>query len=153
MRRKDKEITNHSEIVSIIRQAHRCHLALCDGDTPYVVPVNYGYDRRSLYVHSAPHGKKIDLLRKNNTVGFSIETDIELLRSEIPCEISQKYRSIIGTGKAILIEEEPDKIKALDIIMRQHGYTGPFEYTPVQLAKVVIIKIEIETLTGKQAGF
>jgi nitroimidazol reductase NimA-like FMN-containing flavoprotein (pyridoxamine 5'-phosphate oxidase superfamily) len=153
MRRKDKEIRDRSEIETIMRKTHICHLALCDGYKPYVVPLNYGFDGRALYIHSAAHGKKIELLKKNNKVSFSIETDIELLKAGTPCEISQKYRSVIGTGKAFFIKDETDKIKALDIIMRQHGYEGPFEYASVQLTKVVIIKIEIDRLSGKQSGF
>jgi hypothetical protein len=53
----------------------------------------------------------------------------------------------------LLIEDETGKRQALDIIMRQHSYDGPFDYMPVQLAKVVIIKIEIDRLCGKQSGF
>jgi nitroimidazol reductase NimA-like FMN-containing flavoprotein (pyridoxamine 5'-phosphate oxidase superfamily) len=152
MRRKDKEISNRGEIEAIMRRAHLCHLALCDGDTPYVVPVNYGYDSRALYVHSAAQGDKIDILKKNNKVSFAIETDIELQKADIPCEISQKYRSVVGSGRAVFIEDASGKKQALDVIMRQHGYNGPFAYATVQLTKVVIIKIEIDSLTGKQSG-
>ncbi len=39
MRRKDKEITNISEIEAIITQAQVCHLALSENNIPYIIPV------------------------------------------------------------------------------------------------------------------
>ena len=33
--------------------------------SPYIVPLCFGYDAGTLYFHSAPAGKKIDLLKNN----------------------------------------------------------------------------------------
>ena len=153
MRRKDKEINEYRIIETILHQGQLCHLGLCVDNLPYVVTVNYGYNNRTLYIHSAPKGKKIDIIKTNNTVHFAIETHLALLEAENACDFNQKFKSVHGTGKAIFIEDETSKREALDIIMHQHGATGPFNYTPVYLKQVCIIKIEIESITGKQSGF
>jgi nitroimidazol reductase NimA-like FMN-containing flavoprotein (pyridoxamine 5'-phosphate oxidase superfamily) len=153
MRRKDKEISDRDLIEMIMHKACICHLGLCNRSMPYVVAVNYGYDGHALYVHSTPKGKKIDLLKNNNRVSFAIESDLKLLEAENACDFSQHYRSVHGTGRAVFVEDETGKKQALDIIMRQHGASGPFEYTPTHLKKVCIIMIEIDSLTGKQSGF
>ena len=65
MRRKDREITDWHEIEAILAEAMVCRIGLADESTPYVVPVSFGYDDGSLYIHSAPDGKKLALLTKN----------------------------------------------------------------------------------------
>ena len=65
MRRKDKEITDIESIEKIIHKAKVCRLALSLDDTPYVVPVCFGYSAETIYFHSAKEGKKIDIIKKN----------------------------------------------------------------------------------------
>jgi len=46
MRRKEKEITDIGEIEGIIKRAGVCRLGLVDGNTPYVIPLNFGYESK-----------------------------------------------------------------------------------------------------------
>ena len=59
MRRKDREITDRAEIEAILNEAMVCRIGLADDGEPYVVPVSFGYEDGSVYIHSAPEGKKI----------------------------------------------------------------------------------------------
>lgn len=150
MRRRDREITDHDKLRSIIKKAIVCHLGLADGGEPYVVPVNYGYENDCIYFHSAASGHKIDLLKKNQRVCFEIEADVEILRTEKnKCQVN--YRSVIGRGTAIFLETAEEKTRAIRAIMRQ---SAGFEYDiPSYLDKTAVIRIDIESLTGKQAGY
>ncbi|MCK5794940.1 MAG: pyridoxamine 5'-phosphate oxidase family protein [Anaerolineales bacterium] len=58
MRKKDKEITDRKTLDSIIRNAKICHLACCLNDQPYVIPISFGYDGKTIYFHTALIGKK-----------------------------------------------------------------------------------------------
>lgn len=66
MRRAEKEITNRREIDSILLKATVCRIGFIDHETAYIVPLNFGYSDNCLYFHSAPNGKKIDLLKKKS---------------------------------------------------------------------------------------
>ena len=44
MRRTDREIQSREAIDQIIHAAGVFHLGLCQGDSPYVVPLSFGYD-------------------------------------------------------------------------------------------------------------
>ena len=61
MRRNDREIKDRKDIDEIIRRCRVCRLALCDNGQPYVVPLNFGYDGRFLYFHTAPREEKLIL--------------------------------------------------------------------------------------------
>ena len=152
MRRKDKQIKEPNELESIIRGAIVCRIAFSLKDVPYIVPVNYGYQDNCLFFHSAFEGRKIDILRQNNRVCFEMEVDVEVVESDSPCKWSTKYRSVIGHGKATLIEDSEEKKKAMDIILAHYGATI-HDYPANNIGKFVVIKIEIESMTGKKSGF
>jgi nitroimidazol reductase NimA-like FMN-containing flavoprotein (pyridoxamine 5'-phosphate oxidase superfamily) len=150
LRRSDRELTDRADIDDVINRARICHLALCKNNVPYAVPMNYGYADGCLYFHSAKEGKKIDILRSNNSVSFTIYVDERHAASDAACKWSTKYKSVIGEGKAFLVEEPGKKEAALAIIMR-HYSDREFTFDPLQLNKAVIIKVIIDSLSGKQS--
>jgi uncharacterized protein len=157
MRQADREITASAQIESLLQSALVCRLAFHDGDYPYIVPVNYGYADGYLYFHCAPEGKKLDLVRENPRVGFEIEPLHEIIPSPRPCGWETRFQSIIGTGTADILTVDDDKRRGLDILMRQHyrvlQVAPPPEliYEPLPLSKMVIVRVRIHHMTGKQS--
>jgi uncharacterized protein len=150
LRRSDRELTNRKDIDDVLDRARICHLALCKHSVPYVVPMNYGYADDCLYFHSAVEGRKIDILRSNNSVSFAMYVDELLATSDAACKWGTKYKSVMGEGKAFLVEKPKEKEKALAIIMR-HYSNREFTFDPLQVKKVVIIKVIIDSISGKQS--
>ena len=151
MRRKEKEITDKSEIESIIRKSFVCRLGIVDEGLPYIVPLCFGYDKGALFFHSAKEGRKIEILKKNNQVCFEFDIAPEVQPGgRTACAWGMKYRSVIGFGKAAFIEDPGEKRKALDIIMRQYD-DGDFEYSEKAFGKALVIKVDIESMTGKKS--
>ena len=151
MRRNDKQINDVLVIEGILREAKVCRLYLCEDNQPYVVPLCFGYEENALYFHSVSQGKKLDILRRNDNVCFEVDIGCEVLRAEQACGWGMKYKSVIGFGKSKFIDDIGLKRKALDIIMQQYS-DGTFEYPSKAIAGIVIVKVEIESMTGKQSG-
>ena len=152
MRKKDKEITDIKEIEKIIKKAIRCRIGLVDNDEPYVVPVCFGYERSALYFHGALEGRKVELIKKNNRICFEIDTDVEVVKSEKPCGWTMKYRSVIGVGRAYILESDQEKSHGLRLIMRQ--YTGgDFSFPKSTLDRTSVVKVDIRRISGKQSGY
>ncbi len=150
MRRNEKQLTDMKQIEAVLKSVRVCRIAMVDKDFPYIVPMNFGYKDRALFLHSASEGRKIDLIKNNPRVCFEVDELITLKKAKIACEWGAEYKSVIGTGIAGFIDDAAQKKKALDIIMSQ--YSGSFfEYSEETLAKTAIIKIDIEEMTGKQA--
>jgi nitroimidazol reductase NimA-like FMN-containing flavoprotein (pyridoxamine 5'-phosphate oxidase superfamily) len=152
MRRKQNEIKDKGVIENILSKSEVCRIAIMDGDKPYIVPLNYGYYNNAIYVHSAPLGKKIDLLKINNKVCFEIEYLAEIIKRELPCDWGTKYRSVIGYGTVEIITDFDEKKKGLDIIMAHYGKPDNNVYKEKEVDFIVILKINIEEITGKQLG-
>jgi len=152
MRREDKEIKDQKEIQAIIEKATVCRVAFSESDVPYIVPVNFGHEGDCLYFHSAPEGKKIEIIKKNDRVCFEMDVDQEVVKSGTPCDWEMKYRSVIGFGTALLVNDLEERRRALNAIVGH--YSGdPYEYPANALREVAVVKIEIESMTGKKSGY
>ena len=148
MRRKEKEISDWSEIEAIIKKALVCRLAMADKNGPYIVPLCFGFRDNTLYFHSAVRGKKIDILRENPRVCFEFDGDCDIRSDEKACEFSMRYSSVIGFGTAAFVEEPRAMRDALDVIMAQYS-DGEFDYTELALKKIAVFKVDIDGMTGK----
>jgi nitroimidazol reductase NimA-like FMN-containing flavoprotein (pyridoxamine 5'-phosphate oxidase superfamily) len=152
MRRKEKEITDRTVIESIILRSSVCRLALSEDSRPYIVPLCFGYKNNILYFHSARNGKKLEILKKNNKVCFEFDIDHEIVQAEDPCKWSMKYRSVIGYGKASVIDDPESKRSGLNSIV-QHYAGSSLTYAEPLLKDTVLIKVEIESMRGKKSGY
>ncbi len=152
MRRNDKKITREDVMREILDRAEICRLALAADNMPYVVPLNFAYHNHCIYIHSAAEGKKIEYLKKNNLVCFEIEDKSTIIPGEKACDWSIKYRSVIGYGHIHVIENRKEKIEGMNIIMNKFAKTDTHEYDESLLDNMVILRIDITDISGKQSG-
>jgi hypothetical protein len=143
-----KITTDMDTIESIIRSAPVCRIALSDDGQPYVVPVCFGYADNTLYFHSAPRGRKLDILGKNNAVCCEFDVDQEIVPAEDACAWSVRYRSVVAFGRAFIVEDLEEQRQALDVILAHYG-GRPGAYPEATLQRTAVVKIEIQSMTAK----
>lgn len=153
MRRADREVKDIRDILKIVEKAKIVHLALFDGEFPYLVPLHYGYefaeDTLVFYMHGAGSGHKIDLIRENPNVCVELECDIELISGgENPCRYGAAYASVIGRGKAELLCDEQEKIHGLKLLMKNQ--TGrEFAVDSKMASSVEVLRVTVSSYTAK----
>src|SRR5215510_1485131 len=131
MRRQDREITDINEKLNIIKKCKICRIGLSENNMPYIIPLNYGYtfenDTLTLFFHSATEGKKFDIIKNNNNACFEIDCDTKLVEAEKACNYGYAFKSIVGFGKIIVLENPDEKIDGLNKIMK-HQTEKEFVY-------------------------
>jgi len=152
VRRKDKEITERHLLEDVLRRGEVCRLALFDEEYPYIVPLNFGYENGKLFLHGATSGKKLDLIRRNPRVSFEVETDLEILTAEDPCNWSMRYRSVVGRGAAVILETPEEKRHGLNVVIAHYGKES-FPFPDAALQAVAVVRVDIADMTGKESGF
>ena len=143
------KITDIDEIEGIIKKALICRLGLVDNDEPYIIPVCFGYERGALYFHGSLKGRKVELIKKNNKVCFEMDIDAELEKSEDPCKWAMKGKSVVGVGRASILEDDGEKSHALRLIMG-HYSEGDFSFPKPALDSVSVVRVDISSITGKK---
>ncbi len=151
MRRKEKEIKEMGAIEEIIKQSRVCRLAMVDQNKPYVVPMSFGYDGSHIYFHSALEGRKMDLLGKNPHVCFEFDEVTKIMKNKEACEWGMAFKSVIGEGRAVLVDDVTEKSHALGLIMAQYSNRS-YEFPKESMEKTAVIKVAITRITGKQSG-
>ena len=137
---------------AIIRNASVCRLGILDGDTPYIVPLCFGYREGILYFHGAVKSRKYALIQKHPKVGFEFDILAEPVSAPDPCDWDMRYQSVVGFGTATMVEDAVEKRQALEIIVSQYS-DDPRPFSDQALRATAVFKVVIETMTGKQSGF
>lgn len=153
MTRRERQITDIEEIIGILDRAKIVHVGMVDGNRPYVVPMNYGYTmndgKLTLYLHGAPRGRKLDVLRANPNVFVEIDTDIVPFEGEVACKYGLCYSSVMGEGRAEIVEDVEEKKEALTLLMKtQTG--GDFKFEDKMVSVVSVIRIDVVEYTAKK---
>ena len=152
MRKQNQEIKDKKIVEEILSTSEICRIAMIDKDRPYILPFNYGYRDNCIYIHSAPEGKKIELIRKNNNVCFEIEHKTEVVKHSDPCKWATRYQSVVGYGNIEILTDFDQKKNGLDIIMIHNGSEKKNFYNEKQVENIVILKLKITKITGKQSS-
>jgi len=153
MRRADKQITDPEVLNEILNQSHVCRLGLVDNGEAYIVPVNFAHSDGTIYIHSAPKGRKMEIIKKCKQLNFEMELDYSIIKSEISCGWTEKYRSVMGSGTIEIVTDPISKKAGLDLIMRKYGADMELNYDENILSRMIILKLTIESVTGKQSGY
>ena len=154
MRRSDRAVTDAAQMGDILARCKVCHVALLDGDMPYVVPLSYGFELAdgalTLYFHSAKEGRKLDVLRKNARAAFSVCHEGEtVFLSERPCGSSTYFESVLGSGTITVVEDVTEKCAALACIMA-HQTGRDIAFLPEHADTVCVLKLVSRDFTGKR---
>ena len=124
--------------LAILREGTLGRLGCIAADWPYVVPVNYFFDGRDIYIHTLP-GKKLDALRANSRVCLQVD-DIK---------DSYNWRSMIAYGTFEEVSNEETRENVLTKLYSRLPHMTPVESKMVEGAKgTVVFRIKVEEVTG-----
>jgi len=153
------EINDNELITEMLNIAEYGVLALC-GEKPYAVPVNFVYLDGSVYFHGSPKGKKMNLLKENNSVSFNVTTDAIIIPSyfssaeDLACPASAFFKSVIIDGEAEIIYNREELAAIFSAMMKKlqpEGKYEPFESNKYdkQFTAVSVVKINTHRISAK----
>ena len=124
--------------LAILSEGTLGRLGCIAADWPYVVPVNYFFDGRDIYIHTLP-GKKLDALRVNPRVCLQVD-DIK---------DSYNWRSVIAYGTFEEVSNEETRENILTKLYSRMPHMTPVESKLVEGAKgTIVFRIKVEEVTG-----
>ncbi len=151
MRRSDREITDQEEMLRIIDRAPYCHLALAAGGEPYLVPLSFGRDGRSIFFHTAAVGKKIDIMVKNPAARLAFECDVEVVDGGAEaCGWSFSFCSVVARGKIHEVTDPAGKGRGLQAVMA-HYSAREWTFPETGVDRVRVWEIPLTEMTGKRS--
>lgn len=153
MRRKDRELTDTAVIRQTLDSARVMRVAMVDSGKPYVVPLNYAYTLENgvldLYFHSAPVGRKMEILKENPSVFAEISVEKGLVgEGDEACVYGYSFVSIMGPGRASIVTNMDDKLAALKLLMKHQTGREGYSFSS-DLSKVAVVRITLDSFSAK----
>ena len=153
MRKSDREIKSKEEIIDIIKRCDVIRLAFNNGDYPYILPLNFGFevknDKVIFYLHSALEGTKVDIMKKDNRASFEMDTKHELQYYEEKGYCTMSYESIIGRGRIRILPED-EIMNALKKLMGHYHKSEDTYFNPAAISRTLVYSLEVEEMTAKR---
>ena len=148
MRRFRQELSKE-ESLEILKNGKVAVIAVAEDDGyPYTVPLNYVYADGFIYFHSALQGHKIDALRRNPKCSVCVIERDEV----VPERFTSFYRSVIAFGTAEFITSPEEKMAPLRLLCDKYSPgIDPEAEISKGLNSLLIIRIKLESITGKEA--
>jgi nitroimidazol reductase NimA-like FMN-containing flavoprotein (pyridoxamine 5'-phosphate oxidase superfamily) len=147
-RRKDR-VLPENEAWGLLEGGEFGTLAMCaPNGGAHAVALNYVVRKGSLYFHCAHEGYKIDCLRSNAKVCFSVVLQCQVL----PDVVSTAYKSVTVYGEAALVDEISEKHAALAALMRKYTPMSEEEadaYAQKRISEPAVIRMSVDVLSGK----
>ncbi|MGI6748132.1 MAG: pyridoxamine 5'-phosphate oxidase family protein [Anaerovoracaceae bacterium] len=154
MRRKDLAVTDPARIDEIIQGCDCWRLAFADGTHPYIIPLNFGYERKEgkqyFYFHGAAVGRKVDLSRRLGYAGFELDRYRTVNPSDTACDFSMRYQSVVGEGEITELIDEKEKTEGLQVIMKQITGRADWEFKESVLAKTCVFRLEVKEISARE---
>jgi nitroimidazol reductase NimA-like FMN-containing flavoprotein (pyridoxamine 5'-phosphate oxidase superfamily) len=125
------------------------YLGLSVGGQPYVVPLTYGYVAGKILFHGAPAGKKLDCIRSNPRVCFTVARQFgEVVRHPQGAVCHVNSDSVICYGRARIIDDIEERRRALSTFNRCLQRDAK-ELTTEEVAKCSAVEITVAEMTGR----
>ena len=151
MRKADKEIADRDELYRILDEALVVHVGMVDDGQPYVVPLNFARAGDDLLVHCAVEGRKLRCLRSDPRICVEVARLIEVSGGAAACGWHCRYESVIGFGTAIVVTDDQERADALQAIMAKYSGRGDWRFPAETMTRTVVVRLRLDTLTGKHA--
>jgi nitroimidazol reductase NimA-like FMN-containing flavoprotein (pyridoxamine 5'-phosphate oxidase superfamily) len=128
----------NADSLAVLREGSLGRLGCISSGSPYVIPVNYFFDGKDIYIHSLP-GKKIDALRANHRACLQVD------------EIKDSYhwRSVIAFGNYEEVTDEQTREQMLARLYSRVPHMTPVESKLVSGAReIIVFRIIVDEVTG-----
>ncbi|MWV46871.1 flavin-nucleotide-binding protein [Paenibacillus sp. HJL G12] len=162
MRRKEFSVKEEQEIHDFLSGMSFGFLGTIGEDgRPRVTPLNYVYDGGIFYFHGSRIGEKMEHLKANPHVSFSVADEYAVIPSyftdpSLACPATSYFKSVTATGTAEVVKDLEEKAAAFSMLMKKLQPEGGYEpieasnpvYAP-RLRNVAVVKIVADHISAK----
>ncbi|HWZ42724.1 MAG TPA: pyridoxamine 5'-phosphate oxidase family protein [Candidatus Saccharimonadales bacterium] len=110
----DREVIN-----SILDEGFLCHVGFVAEGAPVVIPTGYGRDGDILYIHGSAASRMLRSLQQGIEMCVTVTLVDGLVLARSAFHHSMNYRSVVAFGRATLVEDPAEKLRALTAISEQ----------------------------------
>ncbi len=149
---REKAAYDRDTVHAILDSALLAHVAFVEDGQPVVVPMLFGREDETIFVHGARKARVIRLLEGKGTCCLNVTHVDGLVLARSAFNSSMHYRSATIFGSARLVDDEQEKLHALQVITERTmpGRWAELRDPLVNEVKMTgVIAIDIQSASAK----
>lgn len=149
---RDKAAYDRQTVHAVLDAGLVAAVGFVQDSAPVVVPMIYGRDGETVFLHGARKARVIKLLEKTEQVCLNVTLLDGIVYARSVFNSSMNYRSATVFGAPTLIEDEADKLRAMRVISE---HTMPGRWSEVrdsherEVKMTGVIALHIESASAK----
>ncbi|MBK9478925.1 MAG: pyridoxamine 5'-phosphate oxidase family protein [Bacteroidetes bacterium] len=147
-----REMNNEDSVYAILDAGFMCHVAFQHQGQAMMIPTAYGRVGDTLYIHGSTKNFMLNQILDGQTICISVTHLDGIVLAKSLFHTSVNYRSTVLFGKAVLVEDEKERMDGLKSIT-ENIVKGRWSEVEVgdenQLKATMIIKFTIDKASAK----
>ncbi|WP_417798745.1 pyridoxamine 5'-phosphate oxidase family protein [Terasakiella pusilla] len=137
---------------AVLDEAYLCHVGAKMADRPMVQPTFHWRDGDKLYIHGSSKNGLFQTLIDGEEACITVTILDGLVMARSAFHHSANYRCVMIFSKATVIEQEAEKLRILDLMMkkitpeRMEGVRAP---NPQELKATTVLEFDISEVSAK----
>jgi nitroimidazol reductase NimA-like FMN-containing flavoprotein (pyridoxamine 5'-phosphate oxidase superfamily) len=152
VREADRAVYDREAAYRILDEGFLCHVGFVADGQPFVIPTSYGRNGANLYIHGSAASRMLRQLKDGVPVCITVTLLDGLVLARSIFNHSMNYRSVVILGKATLVDDPAEKIKALRLLS-EHIIPGRWadsrQPNERELKATSILRVPIEEFSAK----
>lgn len=149
---REKGAYDKKTVHAILDAGIVAHVAFIQDDAPIVVPMLYGREGETIFLHGARKARVIRMLEATERASLNVTMLDALVFARSAFNSSMNYRSVTVFGRPTLIDDRTQKLHAMRVIS-EHVMPGRWDELRAPLEKEIkmtgVIALDIETASAK----
>jgi nitroimidazol reductase NimA-like FMN-containing flavoprotein (pyridoxamine 5'-phosphate oxidase superfamily) len=158
MGKSDSVVQNGlEEMEKILKRADVGRVALYDGSTPYIVPMNFLYHDGKVAFHCAWEGKKLEVIAANPCCCFEVDEFVGEVDDHFGARCHLDYDSVLAFGKAMIENDAGEKARLLQLFAEKYSedYRRPVSeggkrFDESRVSECCCVVVDVKELTGRR---
>jgi nitroimidazol reductase NimA-like FMN-containing flavoprotein (pyridoxamine 5'-phosphate oxidase superfamily) len=143
-------VESRKEMEKILTEEHVGYLGLSKDGMPYVVPVTFGYANGRILFHCSLEGKKLDYIRTNPQVCFTVARYFgEMVSHPQGASCHADSDCVVCYGVARIIDDAEERCRILNIFNRCLQPRA-IEIAQAEVETCSAVEIRIDEMTGRE---
>jgi uncharacterized protein len=147
-----RETNDEASVFNILDAGFLCHVAFQHQGQTMMIPTAYGREGDNLYLHGSTKNFMLNQILDGQTICISVTHLDGIVLAKSLFHTSVNYRSVVLFGKAVLVEDENERMHGMKIIT-ENIVQGRWDEVVVgdenQLKATMVIKFTIDKASAK----
>lgn len=139
-------------VFAILDAGFVCHVGFVVDGQPFVIPTNYARDGEKLYLHGSSASRMLRTLAGGVQVCVTVTHVDGLVLARAAFHHSVNYRSVVALGRAVLVEDRDEKMRALELFTN-HVVPGRWDEvrtpTDLELKATSVLSLDLKEVSAK----